>query len=297
MILPRMLLAAVALVVANAAIAAGAALPAGAPERHAAGAGRVRLDPGPTRPALVLPVYNDRGVAALLGELAEFVDARTTIMVVSGNEQPPFEPTFVTDAVARLHAAFPHARLIVATSGAAHVAEAVETLPSAAEAVVYVFEPNRPNEEFTWDFEAAVRTLEGAGARARSAGVPLFTKPTGRPLLEGALLRHGWDYGRLAGSVPEMYVQTQTYCRQGPVAYATALERLATQVAGARGVHVQLSIGPTFPNGVTPARAAACLGRARPHLDGGTFSGVLVWWSPEALDDVRAFLRVLRPPP
>ena len=87
-------------------------------------------------------------------------------------------------------------------------------------------------------------------------------------------------------------MQTQTYCKEGPAAFAAALDTLGAQV-GSRAALTpwipQITVDPNAPNGTSLAQAAACLREVRLR----NLPGAVLWWSPPFVDRAVAFIAAL----
>ena len=241
---------------------------------------------------LVIPIYNEAGLTAALGTLKPQLRAHDRFMLVSGNTSGNIDVPWLNRAALELRAVYPVAPIYVATSGLANVAAARKVAPL-IEAIVYIYEPNFPNQpEFSWDFETTLARFEGVGAQVRKSGFRVVGKPTGRPLLQSGLQAYNWDYGRLAGTVDELFIQTQTYCKESPRVFALALDALKKQY-GSRAKALrwspQVTIDPGAPNGTTVAQARSCLEEAKQR---GLVSAVL-WWSPNFVERAVAFIALL----
>lgn len=250
--------------------------------------------------SIVLPIYNERGLDLLLSSQTEFrfyLQPGDTFMLVSGNVEGDVDIAWLNDAATSLRQVYPDVAIIAATSGLSNVAATTLGAEPPIEAVIYIYEPNFPNlPEFTWDFQATLEHLSEASAWAQVRELRLGAKPTGRPLLQRSLLRYNWNYAQLGETFDELFVQTQTYCKDGTQAFERALERVIRQVAvGNPGFpwYPQVTVDPKAPNGTTVERAFDCAQIA--HIKG--LGGVLLWWSPVYPGQVLNFLRQLRAPP
>lgn len=233
---------------------------------------------------LNLPLYNDAGFRAL-ETLAPPLGLHDSLMLVSGNVDQPLDLAFLTRAHRQLGRRYPETPVLVATAGLAHL-EALAHAEVQAAGLVYIYEPGFMNvPEFTWDFEVTLKNLEKAAQIAHDAGLRAVFKPTGRPLLQRALQPHGWRYGAFAERTDALFVQTQTYCRNG--SFAEAAEKLAAECAPyLETTYVQLTLDLAARNGVSPAAARDCLLEAERH----GFGGVTAWWSPRFGGEAAVFL-------
>lgn len=244
---------------------------------------------------LILPVYDAPGLTYTLTTLAPYVRDEDRFMIVSGNTSGEVDTAWINHAAAELRAAYPYARLYAATSGLTNMARAAAEVSEHVEAVVYIYEPNFPNQpEFSWDFGETQAHFTEAAYLARQGGFRAIGKPTGRPVNQPSLAKHDWDYGALAGTVDEMLIQTQTYCKDSAVEFGAALDAIGAQFQANDPTLFwlpQITIAPNHPNGTTVVQAKACLEAARARGIGGT----VLWWSPpyvertvEFLDDLNA---------
>lgn len=230
--------------------------------------------------SLVIPVYNDAGLAHARSTLRPHLGRADSFMVVSGNFEGDADTAWLNRAGAALRETYPGARLFAATSGLRNVERVAADLSRTFEAIVYVYEPNFPNQpEFTWDFGATLAQFDAAKAKVRAAGFRTIGKPTGRPVLQSSLQRYGWDYGRLATTVDELFIQTQTYCRESARTFSRALDTVLEQYGPLNGTLrwvPQVTVDPEAPNGTTVAQARACIRAAQAR----GLPGATLWWSP-----------------
>ena len=253
-----------------------------------------RLASTPNRDfSLVIPVYDEAGLEAVLTLLKPHLSTSDRFMIVSGNTSGAVDTVWVNEAARRLHAAYPSAPLYAATSGLTNVAVAAREVTTLVAAIVYVYEPNFPNQpEFSWDFTATLDRFGEARAHIARGGFQAIGKPTGRPLLQTSLDSYNWNYGALAETVDELFVQTQTYCKESPGEFAAALDTLAKQYGSRAALFPwtpQITIDPGAPNGTTVAQAQACVVKARER----GLSGAVLWWSPTFVEQAVAFIVAL----
>jgi hypothetical protein len=237
---------------------------------------------------LNLPLYNDAGLREL-AQLRPFLGLGDTLMLVSGNVDKPLNRAWLKASLAQLASRYPQ-HVLVATAGLDHLAQLAEaSLPVTG--LVYIYEPGFANvPEFSWEAAQTLENLGHAVATVRAAGLGFAFKPTGRPLFQPYLFKHGWDYGSFAERTDMLLVQTQTYCRKGN--FAGAVEKLGLECATQLGkTYTQVTLDRAAPNGVTPETALAC---AEANADHG-FAGVTAWWSPRYTAEAVAFLQGLRP--
>ncbi len=255
--------------------------------------------------ALVIPIYNDAGLTHARTTLRPHLGSNDSFMVVSGNAEGEVDTLWLNRAAARLEQTYPEARIFAATSGLPNLAAAASGLGPIFEALVYVYEPNFPNQpEFSWDFGTTLRRFREAETQAREAGFRTIGKPTGRPILQNNLQRYAWDYGELAATVDELFIQTQTYCRESVAAFSEALDTLSQQYRTQHGTGYgtqdsatrsalpwvpQVTVDPDAPNGTPVARARACIRAAQ---DRGLL-GAMLWWSPNYAAHAVDFLRLM----
>ncbi len=253
-------------------------------------------EPPPVRAfSLVIPVYDERGLQETVSTLRPHLRPDDRFMVVSGNTTGVIDTAWLNRAARTLRGAYPDASIYAATSGLENVARAAREADPAIEAVVYIYEPNFPNQpEFSWEFGATLERFAEARAKAEAGGFRAIGKPTGRPLLQENLLAYGWNYGALAERVGELFVQTQTYCKDSPAAFATALDTLVEQYGSRAQLfpwipQITIAPAPAAPNGTSVAQAKACLNEVRKR----NLPGVVLWWSPEFTDRAVAFIAAL----
>ena len=241
---------------------------------------------------LVVPIYNSAGLGAALTTLKPHLRAKDRFMLVSGNTDGEIDVAWLNEAALELRSVYQTAPIYAATSGLKNIGAAAQGVSNLFTAVVYIYEPNFPNQpEFSWDFETTLSRFDDVGKQVRKNGFRAVGKPTGRPILQSNLQSYNWNYGRLAESVDELFVQTQTYCKDGPSAFASALDTLSEQFQGhAKTSWVpQVTIDPDAPNGTTVTQARACLEEAKRRGR----SGAVLWWSPNFVDKAVAFIASL----
>lgn len=252
-----------------------------------------RLSPVPqTRGfGLVIPVYNDAGLSHAVTTLEPHLRDDDRFMIVSGNSTGEVDPAFINRAALALRTAYPNTPIYAATSGLSNVVRAARQVGPTVAAVVYIYEPNFPNQpEFSWDFGTTLEQFREV--KTRSGDRKIIGKPTGRPLLQPSLQDYGWDYGELATTVDELFIQTQTYCKEGSAAFGEAVDEVIAQY----GVRVnvlpwvpQITVDPDAPNGTGVAQAQACVAEAQQR----GVSGVVLWWSPEFVGRAVSFIAAL----
>lgn len=242
---------------------------------------------------LVIPIYNEAGLEAALTEFKPQLRSRDRFMLVSGNMDGEIDVPWLNRAALELRTAYPATPIYAATSGLSNVAAASRKVATLVEAIVYVYEPNFPNQpEFNWDFGPTLDHFGEAEALINQNGFRAVGKPTGRPLLQSSLQSYAWDYSRLAETVDELFVQTQTYCKESPQVFAEALDKLDGQYknrAQLRPWIPQVTVDPDAPNGTTVEQARACLEEAKQR----GLSGAVLWWSPNFADRAVAFIALL----
>lgn len=229
-----------------------------------------------------LPIYNAAGLRKL-ERLKPFLKPDDTLMLVSGNVDKPLDMAWIRESLAFLDDFSAHT--LVATAGLVHL-EQLTRAELKTEGLVYIYEPNFANvPEFSWDAAVTLKNLEQAAATVRLRGQRLAFKPTGRPLAQASLQKHGWHYGAFAERVDTLLVQTQTYCHGGR--FTEAVEKLGLECAAQLGkTYTQITVDPAARNGVAPEAAAACAKLAAEY----GFAGVTVWWSPKFVDQAAQFL-------
>lgn len=250
------------------------------------------LEPAPVRGfSLVIPVYNDAGLSHALTTLEPHLRADDRFMIVSGNTTGQIDTAWINEAARALRETYPGAAIYAATSGLDNLARAAQHVAPTVDALVYVYEPNFPNQpEFSWDFETTLARFREARAQARRGGFKLIGKPTGRPLLQPSLQYYAWDYGKLATTADELFIQTQTYCKESSRVFAGALDAVLEQYGDAAAPWVpQLTIAPEAPNGTSVQQAQACLAEARAR----GISGATLWWSPPFAGRAASFIAAL----
>lgn len=241
---------------------------------------------------IVVPVYNNAGLEQALTTLSPHVRDGDMFVVISGNFNP-INTSWMNDAAQMLKAKYPGTTILAGTSGLGNIAQAAAEVVSPIEGLVYVYEPNFPNEpEFTWDFETTLSFFDQVAEMAHAHGLRAIGKPTGRPVLQTSLEKYAWDYGFLGARMDAMFVQTQTYCTKGAEAYGSAIDTLVAQFneAGSGTPWVsQVTVNLDVPNGVPVLQAVECVNVARQKGVGG----VLMWWSSAYVEAAAEFLQLL----
>ncbi len=235
---------------------------------------------------LNLPVYNSAGLRDL-ERLRPFLRRGDLVMLVSGNVERPLDLDWIGESLAFLEGY--RQPVLVATAGHAHLERLASARPRAA-GLVYIYEPGFGNvPEFSWEADATIRNLQRAAEIVRAQGLGVAFKPTGRPLFQAYLFKHGWDYGAFAERVDALFVQTQTYCHGGN--FAEAVTKLGLECAAHLGkTYTQVTLDLAARNGVAPDVAVACAGAASHH----GFAGVTAWWSPRYTAEAVTFLQKLQ---
>lgn len=240
---------------------------------------------------LVIPIYNEAGLTHAVTTLEPHLRADDRFMIVSGNATGRVDPVFINRAALTLRNTYPHIPIYTATSGLDNVIRAAAQLGPTVTALVYIYEPNFSNQpEFSWDFGVTLGRFREA--RARSGDLRIVGKPTGRPLLQPSLQDYAWDYGELAATVDELFIQTQTYCKESAAAFGQAVDEVIAQYGVRAKVSPwvpQITVDPDAPNGTSVARARACVAEARQK----GVSGALLWWSPSYAGRAVSFIAAL----
>ncbi len=240
---------------------------------------------------LVIPIYNEAGLAHAVTTLEPHLRADDRFMIVSGNSSGLLDAAFVNRAALALRETYPRAPIYAATSGLGNVERAAQQVGEVVTAIVYVYEPNFPNQpEFDWDFSTTLARFQDAGAR--SGERKLVGKPTGRPLLQPSLQAYAWDYGEIAATVDELFIQTQTYCKESSAAFGNAIDEIIAQYGVRAKVSPwvpQVTVDPDAPNGTSVAQARACIAEAQRR----GVSGALLWWSPPFAERAASFIAAL----
>ena len=236
---------------------------------------------------LNIPIYNDAGRRDLAA-LKPSLRPEDTLMLVSGNVDKTLDTAWLGAAVAELTANYPQ-RILLATAGLENVKQlAAAELGNAG--LVYIYEPGFANvPEFSWDAGVTLGNLTRAADLVHAHGLTLAFKPTGRPLFQPYLFKHGWDYGAFAEHADTLLVQTQTYCRAGT--FAGAAEKLGLECTHHLAkTYIQITLDLAARNGVSPEAAVSC---AQTAAQCG-FAGITAWWSPRFTEQAAEFLK-LRP--
>jgi hypothetical protein len=244
---------------------------------------------------IVIPIYNNQGLRVAESEFRPYIHSGDVFMVVSGNFGGPLNIRWVSQTARALKKEYTNAVIMAGTGGLSNVTTAAEELSRPVEGVVYIYEPNLPHEpEFSWDFDTTLNNLAQAYSVIHTHGMIAVAKPTGRPLLQRNLLRYNWDYGEMARSVDEMFVQMQTYCKSGRRLFGEAFDKVQNQFVVSGDVHhwvPEISVDLGSPNGVLTSRAVSCVKGSAPK----GLNGVLMWWSPKYPGQAVGFLKSVRP--
>jgi len=251
-------------------------------------------EPVPERSfALVIPIYNEAGLEAALTTFKPHLRSRDRFMLVSGNTSGAVDVPWLNRAALELRTTYPDAPIYAATSGLDNVAAATREVATLIEAIVYIYEPNFPNQpEFSWDFDTTLTRFGEASEQINRSGFRAIGKPTGRPLLQTNLQTYSWDYGLLAEAADELFIQTQTYCKDSPEVFGAALDALGKQYRNRPETHAwipQVTIDPGAPNGTTVTQARLCLEEAKAR----GLSGAVLWWSPNFVERAVAFIALM----
>lgn len=238
---------------------------------------------------LNLPLYNDAGLREL-AQLKPFLRTDDTLMLVSGNVDKPLNIAWLETSLTQLATAYPQQHVLVGTAGLNHLEQLAKASLQVA-GLVYIYEPGFANvPEFSWEVAKTVENLGRAAGTVRAVGLEFAFKPTGRPLFQPYLFKHGWNYGSFAERSDALLVQTQTYCHGGN--FAGAVAKLGLECASQLGkTYTQVTLDRAARNGVLPVVALTC---AEAASDYG-FAGVTAWWSPRYTAEAVAFFQGLRP--
>lgn len=244
--------------------------------------------------SVLLPVYNDRGLAVVESLLRPSLRPGDRFVVFSGNAGR-LDTAWLIAATALLRATFPENTVIAATSGLANLAKVARDAPPFVHTVGYDYEPAHTNEpEFTWDFAQTRAVFARAASLAQAHGRHIIGIPTGQPLTQTApRLGSNWSYGSLGAAVTGLVIQTQAVCKRGTRHFDQALAKIERQYAEAGTTSrwfPQVTVNPAAPNGVSAARAAQCVKLVAAR----GLPGVMIWWSPASPQHVAALLRRMR---
>ena len=212
-------------------------------------------------------------------------------MLVSGNVDKALNVAWLEASIAELTAEYPQ-HLWLATAGLENVQQlAAAKLRGAG--LVYIYEPGFANvPEFSWDAGVTLANLERGVELSHAQGQELAFKPTGRPLFQPYLFKHGWNYGALAERADTLLVQTQTYCHAGT--FSGAANKLGLECSGQLAkTYVQITLDLAARNGVSAEAAVSCAQTAT----ASGFAGITAWWSPRFTTQAAAFLERLAAQP
>ncbi len=243
---------------------------------------------------IVVPVYNDAGVEALITTFRTHIRPNDIILLVSGNFNV-LNTNWITQSALRLKAVFPNTAIIAGTNGIHNLSLlANEVKGTPVEAIVYIYEPGSQNgKEFSWDFEGTVDNFNIARQVADKNNVYLISKVTGRPILQEGLSKYNWRYNILGQNLDYMFIQTQTYSKKGHKEFVRAINTLLAEYKSSDAVVnwlPQVSIDKNSQNGVDLKTAIRCVRTARAK----GIAGAVVWWSPSQASDMEMFLKKFR---
>jgi hypothetical protein len=251
---------------------------------------------------LDLVVFNNAQANFFLDN-PQWVHPGDKFMIVSANafggDNEDYDPDFVNDTAQRLLARFPQTEVVLATtSGRRNTRTAINTVDrNLINIVMTVWEPNNPDfptDAFNENDSTTVNRVTRSFAQemndlANTRGLDYWMKPTGRSTQDrgkvGVL-----SYRDIIRITDGMNVQTQGSCLQGT--FAEAVDGLVNDYRAtgslAKGLFVQVSLGGSGTNAVTPSRAFSCaqVGWSRDPVD-----AVTMWWASSVPDDARDFLR------
>jgi hypothetical protein len=263
--------------------------------------------PPPSKPQLQqgqfpldLVVYNNTQANFFLNN-PQWVHPGDKFMIVSANafsgDNEDYNPNFVNNTARRLLERFPQTEVLATTSGRRNTRTAINTVDrSLINIVMTVWEPNNPDfptAAFNRNDSATVNRVTRNFARemtnlAHARGLEYWMKPTGRSTQDrgkaGVL-----SYRDIIRITDGMNVQTQGSCVQNT--FARAVDGLINdyQATGSlnKGLFVQISLGGSGPNAVTPAQAFECaqVGWSRDPVD-----AVTMWWAASVTADAQDFL-------
>jgi hypothetical protein len=250
---------------------------------------------------LDLVVFNNSQANFFLNN-PQWVHPGDKFMIVSANafsgDTEDYNPDFVNNTAQRLLERFPQTEAVLATtSGRRNTRTAINTVdPSLINIVMTVWEPNNPDfptAAFNRNDSETVNRVTREFAQemtnlAHDRGLEYWMKPTGRATQDrgkaGVL-----SYRDIIRITDGMNVQTQGSCVQNT--FATAVDGLVNDYQATeslnKGLFVQISLGGSGTNEVTPARAFECaqVGWSRDPVD-----AVTMWWASSAPEDARDFL-------
>jgi hypothetical protein len=232
----------------------------------------------------------------------QWVHPGDKFMIVSANafsgDNEDYNSSFVNNTARQLLNRFPQTEVLATTSGRRNTRTAINTVDrSLIDIVMTVWEPNNPDfptDAFNRNDSTTVNRVTRNFAQemtnlAHNRGLEYWMKPTGRSTQDrgkaGVL-----SYRDIIRITDGMNVQTQGSCVQNT--FARAVDGLINDYRATgslnKGLFVQISLGGSGPNAVTPARAFRCaqVGWSRDPVD-----AVTMWWSASAANDARDFLR------
>jgi hypothetical protein len=249
---------------------------------------------------LDLVVFNNTQANFFLNN-PQWVHPGDKFMIVSANafsgDNEDYNSSFVNNTARQLLARFPQTEVLATTSGRRNTRTAINTVDrNLINIVMTVWEPNNPDfptAAFNRNDSTTVNRVTRSFAQemtnlAHNRGLEYWMKPTGRSTQDrgkaGVL-----SYRDIIRITDGMNVQTQGSCVQNT--FARAVDGLVNDYRAtgslAKGLFVQISLGGSGANEVTPARAFSCaqVGWSRDPVD-----AVTMWWASSAPNDARDFL-------
>jgi hypothetical protein len=264
--------------------------------------------PPPSKPQLQqgrfpldLVVFNNTQANFFLNN-PQWVHPGDKFMIVSANafsgDNEDYNPSFVNNTARRLLNRFPQTEVLATTSGRRNTRTAINTVDrNLIDIVMTVWEPNNPDfptAAFNRNDSATVNRVTRNFARemtnlAHNRGLEYWMKPTGRSTPDrgkaGVL-----SYRNIIRIVDGMNVMTQGSCVQNT--FARAVDSIINDYRATgslnKGLFVQISLGGSGTNAVTPARAFRC---AQVGWSRGPVDAVTMWWAAGVPEDARDFLR------
>ncbi len=250
---------------------------------------------------LDLVVFNNTQANFFLNN-PQWVHPGDKFTIVSANafsgDNEDYSSSFVNNTAQRLLNRFPQTEVLATTSGERNTRTAINTVNrSLIDIVKTVWEPRNPDfptDAFNQDDSETVNRVTRDFARemtnlAHNRGLEYWMMPTGRST-QGRGEVGVLSYRDIIRITDGMTVQTQGSCVNNT--FASAVDGLIDdyQATGSlnKDLFVQISLGGSGPNEVTPARAFGC---AQVGWDRDPVDAVTMWWAASVPEDARDFLR------
>lgn len=252
-------------------------------------------DQASSGPDLVLPVYNQSGLDALIESLGSKMRPSDTVLIVTGNNDRDLKLAWLDSATSQVRAEIPGVTVYAMTAGFENVRLIRDARIDGVSGIVYDYENHFPNApEFDYDFETTVSNVSQFHSLLENSSLTSVVLPTGLPLAKHWAQKWEWDYAEINSEVDSLVIQTQSYCLSSSDDFREAIAKGDSQHT-AMGLDPtdwipQVTVDPNSTNGVTPAEAVECANHA---IETG-HETIMVWWSPRFVDEAIEFIDLVR---